>query len=98
MATGTIPVCNKYIFEEINVGNGTLNAGEVVLLTTSVAKTGYKPVGIVGVRKTGAGNGYIMIATFQVDSTTEEATFVIGNIAAVARSYVLYSTVMYEKL
>ena len=98
MATGTIDVPQKYIFEEVTVASSqSISSGTGTDYTASASKTGYIPVGIVSVRKTGASFAYTTISGFYIDSN-EDIHVAIYNGSTATRTINVYALVMYQKV
>ena len=84
----------EIIVASVALSSVTLTAnGGTGSATGSVARTGYTPLGIVGVQKSGSGNGQASVTAFLISGTT--ATVSLYNNATASRTvgvtvYVLY--------
>ena len=66
-----VKLFDKVLVEGVSLGNVTVNAnGGTASATGSASKTGYKPLGIVGVQKSGAGNGEVAITAFYISNSS----------------------------
>ena len=90
---GTI---NDFIVAETqSQSTGSISANNGVELTISATKTGYTPIGIVGIRFTGASSGYCQPRQFRIDNGS--AVIYAWNSHTSAHTWTAYCTVLYVK-
>lgn len=65
--------------------------------TIPIAKTGYTARGIVGVRKSGAGQGSAVISNFYLSANASSAIVSVYNISATDRTLTVMVTIIYER-
>ena len=93
MASSKIQANTMPIVEELAVTNVTVAASGIGTATIETAKTGYTPIGIVGIRKSGSSHGTCAIAAYYLDGTT--ATILLANTSATARTITVRATILY---
>lgn len=73
----------------------TLAAGAHATVNVTVTKTGYTPVGIIGV--TWSGSGYLSLCGYEITSTTNAALYVVnrGTSSQTVNSYT--ATILYQR-
>lgn len=86
---------NEFIVENVSIGSGTIASATAENLSVSVAKTGYTPIGIVGVKKTGQTYGAVSISRFNIDGTTAYVS--IYNNYSSARTYTVSADILYQR-
>jgi hypothetical protein len=74
-------------------GNITVPANGTVEASIDVANTGYNPVGLDGILKGGAGNGYIAIAAWYFTNNTLRVSLV--NNTGTSRTITLTAVIRY---
>lgn len=75
----------KLITETVNLTDldGTYTAGGTKNTSVSVAKTGYKPLGVVGYNKTGgSGSTYITLVAYHINQSTEYLSVYAKNMSS----------------
>lgn len=96
MATSTIP--KQYIVDTVTSSAATVEATKTATITANAAKTGYKPIGIVGISKNIVGAGvvsYISLTAFYVNGNNITTGW--HNDSAVDRKITVTCSVLYEK-
>ena len=97
MATSIIP--KQYIVDEVESGNVAANKTAGCTASVSAAKTGYKPIGILGISKTVVGSGNVtavLLSSYSLTSAgVASATFY--NTSANDRTMKVTFTILYEK-
>jgi hypothetical protein len=74
---------------------GSISANTGVEVTIDVTKTGYTPIGIIGIRFTGASSGYCQPRQFRIDNGS--AIIYAWNSHTSAHTWTAYCTVLYVK-
>lgn len=95
ISNGSERASEGFIVENVEVASGTIAAGDAENLSVDVTKTGYTPIGIVGVHKTGQSYGYVSISRFYASTTTAYVS--IYNNYSSARTYTVSVDVLYQK-
>lgn len=96
MASGVIS--KQYLYEEILISSGTISASSTEALAKNVAKVGYKPIGIIQIRKSGQNYANVAISGYYIDDASSEARIAILNTTTSSRTYNVYATILYEKV
>lgn len=73
------------------------DAGGASSFTTSVAKTGYTPIGIIDIQKSGASSGYICTTAFRVDANSNAYVQLYNPKTAEIANTTVTITVLYRK-
>lgn len=88
----------QYIVEAVTSSAVTVEATKPVTITANAAKTGYKPIGIVGISKVIVGAGvvsYVTLTGFYVNGDNVTTTW--HNDSSVDRTITVTCAVLYEK-
>lgn len=88
----------QYIVDSVTSSSVTIEATKPATITVSAAKTGYKPIGIVGISKNIVGTGvtsFITLTGFYVNG--DNVTTLWHNDSAVDRTMTVICAVLYEK-
>lgn len=86
------------VVEAVTIGSGTINANTAENLTKDVSKSGYTPVGIIGIRKTGQTYGAVSISRFNIDPADKKTAYIsIYNNYSSARTYTVEADILYFK-
>ena len=89
-------VDGKVAVEEVSVTNSTaIPAGTYKRFDIPCTKTGYTPVGIVGIR--GSGNGLLAVMEYLIQSNDGVAVYLVNNTANSITPLVIYARVLYIK-
>lgn len=95
-AKATAIAQEMYITETVAIGSGTITGGGgTAEVTADVSKTGYTPIGIVGIKKTGQTYATVVLSRFSLTNTT--ATVTMYNNNASSRTFVVEATILYRK-
>lgn len=97
MATSKIQ--KQYIVDEVESGNVAANKTAGCNASVSAVKTGYKPIGILSIRKTVVGSGNVTAVLLSSYSLTSEgvASATFYNTSANDRTMKVTFTILYEK-
>ena len=87
----------EFIVENKSIASGSISPGVSENFSVDVSKTGYVPIGIVGVRKTGQSYGTVSISRFNIDVDVKTAYVSIYNNNASTRTYTVSIDVLYQK-
>lgn len=90
-----IGLSNLMVTEAKSLGSVEIPASGVRSVSASVAKSGYTPLGIVGITKTGSNNGDAVVSTFNVSGTT--ATVSLRNQGSATRTPSVTAYILYIK-
>ena len=97
MATSKIQ--KQYIVDNVETANVSVAKTAGATASVSVTKTGYKPIGILSIRKTVVGSGNVtavLLSSYSLtDSGTASATFY--NTSVNDRTMKVTFTILYEK-
>ena len=88
----------QYIVDSVTSPEVTVETTKTATITADASKTGYKPIGIVGISKAIVGTGvtsYITLTAFYVNGDNVTATW--HNDSAVDRKITVTFRVLYEK-
>ena len=90
-----IGLSNLMVTEAKSLGSVEMPANSVRSVSASVAKSGYTPLGIVGITKTGSNQGDAIVSTFNVSGTT--ATVSLRNQGSATRTPSVTAKILYIK-
>lgn len=85
------------LVEEVDVGTGTISANSGVSVSGSVAKSGYTPIGIVGIRKTGQVYAQVVVSQFYLGNDDEIIRIALCNTTASDKTYHVYAEILYQR-
>lgn len=89
-------VPDAIVVGNVSFGDKTVSAGSTASLSASAAKTGYTPIGVVGVTMAGSGNGLLSVSHFQISSSS--VLVVLNNNSSASRTGTnITATVLYKK-
>lgn len=89
-------VDGKVVVEEVSVTNSVaIPAGTYKRFDIPCTKSGYTPVGIVGIR--GSGNGLLSVMEYLVQSNDGIAVYLVNNTSSSITPLVIYARVLYIK-
>lgn len=91
----TSALLNLMVTESKSLGSVEIPANGVRSVSANVEKSGYTPLGIVGVTKTGSNNGDAVVSTFNVSGTT--ATVSLRNQGSATRTPSVTAKILYIK-
>lgn len=95
MATSKISM--NFIVENVNFGSATVATSGGWDYEKSLTKSGYKAVGIVGIQKSGSGQGACPLARFSVDANAQTGQISIFNSSGSARTIGVTADILYVK-
>lgn len=97
MATSTIS--KQYIVNEVETASVSVAKATGAVASVSATKTGYKPIGILGIRKTIVGSGTVTPILLSSYSLTDSgnASAIFYNTSATDRTMKVTFTILYEK-
>jgi len=89
----------QYIVDTKTTDNVTVNTGSVQSASVSASKTGYTPVGIVGITKAVVGSGNVnavVISQYYINSSGN-ASAIFYNASSANRTMTVTLYILYEK-
>lgn len=86
-------VQNMLVVERVSIGSGTLSATTGTSVSASISKTGYKPLGIVGIYKGGQNYATVSVSGFYIESETAYVS--IFNPNSASRTYSISADILY---
>lgn len=98
VARVTDAVKNQYVIDTTTSGSVTVNTGSVQSANVSASKTGYTPIGIVGITKAVVGSGNVnavAITQYYINGSTASAIFYNASAANQTMTVTFY--ILYKK-
>ena len=97
MATSTI--LKEYIVEKKTSSAESVAAQAFKAITISVAKSGYKPIGVLGISKLGAASGYCLLSNFFLNGSATTLTVGVMNASnTLAATITITADILYERV
>lgn len=95
----TSKILKEYIVEKKTSSAESVAAQSYKAITISVAKSGYKPLGVLGISKVGATSGYCLISNLFLDSSATTLTVGVMNVNnSLAATITITVDMLYERV
>ena len=95
MATSSI--IKEFLTEDKSAPSVSVNSKEFVRLAINVSKSGYTPIGVLAIAKSGASSGYCVISGFNFDASKTTLYVDVVNTFTSTATVIAVATILYRK-